>query len=91
MLKQLWKIQIKGRVQGVYYRGSTKAKADELGLCGWVKNLPNGDVQVEVEGSPEQLQHFLKWCQSGPPMARVEQVEQTEAALKHYDNFTILR
>lgn len=91
MEKQLWQLQIKGRVQGVYYRASTKAKADELGLCGWVRNLPNGDVQTEVEGSPDLLDQFFKWCQSGPPMAKVERIERTDLTPKHYDNFTILR
>lgn len=91
MEKVLLQLRIKGRVQGVYYRASTKAKADELGLCGWVKNEPNGDVSIAVEGPPEVVAQMVNWCQKGPRMANVEQVEQQSTPLKHYQNFTILR
>ena len=91
MEKVLLQLRIKGRVQGVYYRASAKSKADELGLCGWVKNEPNGDVSVIIEGPPELVAQMVSWCQSGPRMAKVEQVEQQPAPLKYYQNFTILR
>ncbi len=91
MEKKVLELRIVGRAQGVYYRGSTKQKADELGLTGWVKNEPNGEVSIAVEGAPELVDQFVTWCAQGPPMASVQQVIQTSTIAKNYSNFTILR
>ena len=71
---------VSGRVQGVSYRASTAAKARQLGLAGWVKNLPNGSVELEAEGSPDQVAALVTWCHHGPPSARVDQVAVEELA-----------
>ena len=62
---------ISGKVQGVYYRKSTKATAECLKLLGWVRNLEDGRVETYAVGSSQQLQAFEKFLHQGPPNARV--------------------
>ena len=66
---------VRGRVQGVFYRHSTRERAKELGLSGWVRNLLDGTVEVEVSGKREAVDKLIQWCKSGPPSARVEAVD----------------
>ena len=68
-------VRIQGRVQGVNFRYATRARAMELGLTGWVRNLPDGRVEATFEGKDKDLQAVLGWCRKGPPSARVEDVE----------------
>jgi acylphosphatase len=70
---------VSGRVQGVSYRASTVQKARQLGLVGWVRNLANGDVELEAEG--ESIDELIAWCKQGPPAARVDRVTVEEIAL----------
>jgi acylphosphatase len=66
---------VTGRVQGVAYRASTADEARRLGVVGWVRNLGDGSVELEAEGTPERVAALLAWCERGPPMARVTGVE----------------
>ena len=66
---------VNGRVQGVWYRASACEKAKELRLTGWVRNRPDGRVELEAEGPRETLEALVAWCQKGPPLARVDTVE----------------
>ena len=66
---------ITGRVQGVSFRYYTQAYATQLGLAGWVKNLPDGSVAVWAEGPRADLEKLHQWLQHGPPAARVHQVQ----------------
>lgn len=84
-------ITVKGKVHGVYYRASTKAVADQLGIKGIVRNEPNGDVFIEAEGDNISLEMFLDWCREGPENAIVTSVETHEGDLKNYRNFEIER
>jgi len=68
------KILIRGRVQGVFYRHSTKQKAQALALSGWVRNLADGSVEIEAEGSKEGIDSLIAWCHQGPPNAIVDSV-----------------
>lgn len=68
------KLTIKGRVQGVWYRASTHQQASDLGLVGWVRNMPDGSVEVFAQGSPDQVEALIRWCKGGPPLARVDRV-----------------
>lgn len=67
---------MQGRVQGVFFRQSTRDIAVELGLAGWVRNMDDGSVEIEAIGSKEALEKLIVWCQSGgPPSARVDNVD----------------
>ena len=70
-------LQIAGRVQGVFYRVSTRDQARSLGLTGWVRNLSNGDVEALAEGSRQALEALALWCEQGPAWARVDEVHAT--------------
>lgn len=83
---------IRGRVQGVSYRASARDEALRLQLTGWVRNLPNGDVEAVAEGGVAQLQQFVAWCKSGPEEARVESVnEERGAATGEFSTFAVAR
>lgn len=84
-----YSITVSGKVQGVWYRKHTLEKALELGIKGFVKNLPNGSVYIEAEGSKEQLKQLLEWCAIGPELANVTQTEKIESTLKNFDTFKI--
>jgi acylphosphatase len=66
---------VRGLVQGVFYRASTVDRASELGLVGWVRNCPDGSVELEAEGPGERVEELVAWCRRGPPGARVTGVE----------------
>ncbi len=68
-------ITVAGRVQGVFFRANTQEVAQRLGLSGYVRNLPDGRVEVVAEGEEEALRKLVDWCHEGPPLARVERVE----------------
>ncbi len=84
-----YRIQVFGRVQGVFFRASTKTEADNLGLTGWVKNESDGSVLIEVEGAEESLELFLKWCKNGPSIARVDDIKITEIPIQGFKEFVI--
>jgi acylphosphatase len=90
-MKKHFDITVKGHVQGVFYRASTKAVADQLGVKGLVSNEPNGDVFIEAEADPMTLDLFLDWCKEGPEHANVISVESHEGELKNYRNFEVVR
>ena len=66
---------VSGRVQGVFYRASLAAKARELMLTGFVRNLPDGRVEFVAQGDPESVQALVEWSWEGPPMAGVTDVD----------------
>lgn len=68
----LW---VGGYVQGVGYRANARQHGALLGLTGWVKNLPDGQVEIVAEGDEAALQLLIAWCRRGPEMAEVESVE----------------
>jgi acylphosphatase len=84
-------ITVKGKVQGVFYRASTKAVADQLGIRGFVANETNGDVIIAAEGESSMLEMFLDWCHEGPQDAEVTTVESNEGELKNYRNFEVVK
>jgi acylphosphatase len=90
MIKHL-EITVKGKVQGVSYRMSTKAVADQLGVRGYVKNAENGDVLIVAEAKSTILDMFLDWCKEGPEHAEVFSVESHEGELKNYRNFEVVK
>jgi acylphosphatase len=90
MIKHL-NITVQGKVQGVSYRVTTKAVADQLGIRGFVKNEPNGDVYIEAEAEESLMEMFLEWCEEGPDPARVTAVTTTEGEIKNYRNFEVVK
>ncbi|NIQ02016.1 MAG: acylphosphatase [Nitrospinaceae bacterium] len=66
---------VHGRVQGVFFRASTQKKAEELGLAGWVKNRPDGTVEIHAEGQQETLEKLIEWCRQGPALASVSSID----------------
>lgn len=80
---------IKGRVQGVGFRYFVLHRARELGIRGYVKNLPDGNVLVEAVGEAENLSRFIDWCRQGPPLAHVTGVSVSNAWSTDYQDFMI--
>lgn len=72
--------RVTGRVQGVSYRASAKAEADEFGLTGWVRNTADGAVELLIGGEGPAVDAVLRWCHSGPRGATVEDVDSREAS-----------
>ena len=66
---------IHGRVQGVAFRHYTCQEALELGVTGWVRNLPDGSVEGLFEGNEDAVAALVEWCRSGPPAAQVDRLE----------------
>ena len=73
---------VAGRVQGVWYRGSTQDKARDLGLRGYARNLADGRVEVLACGAPQAVEALVVWLAEGPPMARVSAVEREPVSLQ---------
>jgi acylphosphatase len=69
------RVRVSGQVQGVFFRDSTRQKAEELGLAGWVRNMPDGQVEALFEGPPEKVEEIVSWCKEGPQRASVENVD----------------
>jgi acylphosphatase len=84
-------IIVSGKVQGVWYRQSTKEKALELGITGEVSNQPDGTVRIVATGTKEQLSLFTDWCRQGPPKANVTNLDVKEIPLQSFNSFTIER
>jgi acylphosphatase len=72
---------VSGRVQGVFYRASTRQRAQELGCRGYARNLPDGRVEVLAVGEPAAVHALIEWLRQGPPAAHVTDVNCTELAL----------
>lgn len=68
-------VVVHGHVQGVGFRYAAYRQAQHLGLRGWVRNRADGSVEAEFDGRREDLEAFLRWCNEGPPLARVSSVE----------------
>jgi acylphosphatase len=82
---------IKGKVQGVFYRATAKDVADLLDIKGWVKNLPDNNVEITATATDELLQKFIGWCKQGPPKARVDEVIVENLDLQEFTSFKINR
>ena len=82
---------IQGRVQGVWFRDSTRREAMRLGVNGWVKNRRDGSVEALAEGPEERVKQLITWCHHGPSHARVTDIQQTEEAWQgEFDSFDIV-
>lgn len=84
-----WRVSVRGQVQGVGYRLGCRQKAIDLGLSGWVRNRPDGSVEVEAEGLPDRLVELRLWCEKGPQGAHVTGVISGQVAVAGTDWFEI--
>lgn len=75
MERSRWRVQVFGRVQGVFFRKYAQMTAQSLGLAGWVRNELDGSVLAEIEGPVEKLELFVQWAHRGSPNAQVSRVE----------------
>lgn len=82
------KIKVVGKVQGVFFRASTRDKAAELGLRGFVCNKPDGSVYIEAQG--DRTAELIEWVKAGgPPMGRVDEMHVEESEEKSFDGFKV--
>jgi len=83
---------VKGRVQGVWFRQSTLEQSESSGVTGWVQNLPNGDVEVMVQGEENAVRQMETWLSQGPPLATVAEVISEQVAdAEIFETFEVLR
>ena len=80
---------VSGRVQGVFFRARTKEQAQLFGLSGWVRNLPDGRVEVVATGDDQQLKQLREWLKHGPEMARVTALKVDVIELQVFASFSI--
>ncbi|MBL1410728.1 acylphosphatase [Sphingobacterium faecale] len=87
-----YNITVKGKVQGVYFRLTTKAVADQLGIKGFIINQADGSVYIEAEGDDFGLESLLEYCEEGPDRAEVEEVICDEGGeIRGFTNFEVLK
>jgi acylphosphatase len=84
-------VYVSGRVQGVFYRATTRDEARERGVDGWVTNLEDGRVEAVFEGSEPAVEAMVEWCHGGSDRARVEGVETEYGQPEGLDGFEIRR
>ena len=82
-------IVVHGFVQGVFFRASTQSQASEHSLTGWVRNLPDGTVEIHAEGEKESLDRFIEWCRQGPPAANVQRLDLDWVASQSLSDFEV--
>ncbi|MFS8063581.1 MAG: acylphosphatase [Luteimonas sp.] len=80
---------VSGKVQGVFFRASTREQARRHGLRGHARNLPDGRVEVLAVGADDAIEAIARWLRHGPPSARVDRVEQTTTEVNAMDGFSI--
>ncbi|MBP1924041.1 acylphosphatase [Halorubrum alkaliphilum] len=82
-------VYVSGRVQGVYYRASTRDAAREKGVDGWVRNLDDGRVEAVFEGSESAVEAMVEWCHTGSRAADVADVDVTREEPEGVDGFEV--
>jgi len=82
-------IRIRGLVHGVSFRSSMAQLASDLGVRGWVRNLPDGTVEAFLEGDERRVKRIIDWAKFGPPRARVDKLEVEPATPRNHRDFRI--
>jgi acylphosphatase len=83
------RVVVHGRVQGVFFRDTSRRMATSRGLGGWVRNAPDGTVEAVFEGSPEAVESMVRWCHEGPRGAVVQRVEVADEEPEGLTEFSI--
>jgi acylphosphatase len=85
-------LRISGKVQGVFFRANTREQSQDRGVTGWVENKSDGTVEAVLEGAEEAVQEVVDWAETGPPRARVEDVQvDWDSSERTFDEFSIRR
>ena len=82
-------VSISGEVQGVFFRYETRQRARELGIAGWVRNVPDGRVEAVFEGPEDAVDQMLAWCRQGPEQADVREVDVSDENPEGLDTFEV--
>ena len=82
-------IRITGRVQGVGFRYSARSVANSFGIKGVVKNMPDGAVYIEAEGTLTRMEDFIAWCNEGPPLAVIQFVDVYDGEVVGFREFVV--
>lgn len=83
------RVVVRGRVQGVFFRDTTRRRAQAHGVAGWVRNRPDGTVEAVFEGPPEAVERLLRFCETGPPRAEVTEVEVAAEPVEGLTGFAV--
>jgi acylphosphatase len=83
------RLTIAGRVQGVGFRYACARQAEMMGVAGWVRNLPDGRVEAEIEGAADAVEAMTTWCRRGPRAARVDRIEELDLEPGNSVGFTV--
>lgn len=83
-------IRITGRVQGVGFRYSARQIARELNINGFIRNLADGSVYIEAEGTLPGIEDFIKWCNEGPPRAIIQFVDVYDGEVVNFNDFRVI-
>ena len=84
------RVEVSGRVQGVWFRDSCRKRARDEGVGGWVRNRADGAVEAEFEGAPAAVERMIAWCRTGPTRARVDAVDVTSVPSSGDRRFRVL-
>jgi acylphosphatase len=85
------RLLISGKVQGVFFRETSRKMAEKLNIRGWIKNNPDGKVEAVVTGTGETVEEFIKWCKAGPEKAKVDKVEIEKLNEVIFTRFEVIR
>jgi acylphosphatase len=81
---------VHGRVQGVFFRDTTRRTAQAAGVAGWVRNAPDGTVEMRLEGPSSGVERVASWVRAGgPPRATVERVDETDVVPEGHEQFVV--
>jgi acylphosphatase len=85
------RVVVRGRVQGVWFRESTRRQAESVGVAGWVRNREDGTVEAVFEGEPHAVAQCVSWCRMGPPQADVTGIDVSEEVPLGERGFVVTR
>lgn len=83
------RVIVSGRVQGVFFRDSTRRAAESRGVSGWVRNNDDGTVEAWFEGEPDAVESMVAWARSGPSRADVDDVDVSDAEPEGLTSFDV--
>ena len=90
MIQKRIHIFVTGRVQGVFFRQSTRVMAIKNNVNGWVRNLDDGRVEIVAEGEKQNIESLINWCKTGPANSRIDEFELSEENyIDEFENFEV--